>query len=265
MKTKYLIILLILIINFSCREKSFYEVKVDNPVFIPNTVFVSSEDLSDPKFRELKNKYQLDTVFHGEQEELKRILLLRNWIRGKIDISDFENSYPGSDYAEGILDAALKGHGFHCGHYMIVQNAIMNAYGYVTRCLGAGPGIKGGPDGHYGMNEIWINQFQKWFLSDAKYNHHFEKNGIPLSALEIRDEYLKNKAVDIVLVKGPERKPIPGDKVANQKGEMIEWTKERFAQTYTWLEWESANNRYTEWPGNSHEDRKSTRLNSSHS
>ena len=253
MMTKYLIILLILVINFSCREKSFYEVKVDNPGFIPNTVFVSSEDLSSPKFRELKNKYQLDTVFHGEQEELKRILLLRNWIREKIDISDFENSYPGSDYAEGILDAALKGHGFHCGHYMIVQNAIMNAYGYVTRCLGAGPGIKGGPDGHHGMNEIWINQFQKWFLSDAKYNHHFEKNGIPLSALEIRDEYLKNKAVDIVLVKGPERKPIPGDKVANQKGEMIEWTKERFAQTYTWLEWESANNRYTEWPGNSHE------------
>jgi hypothetical protein len=46
--------------------------------------------------------------------------------------------------------------------------------------------------------------------------------------------------------------PIPGDKVANKKGEMIEWTKERFAQTYTWIEWESSNNRYTGWPGNSH-------------
>jgi hypothetical protein len=252
MKTKYLIPLLIVVINFFCREKSFYEVKVDNPGFIPNTVFISSEDLSAPKFRELRDKYQLDTIFHGEQDELKRILLLRDWIRGKINIGDFENSYPGDGYAEGILDAALKGHGFHCGHYMIVQNAIMNAYGYVTRCLGAGPGVKGGPDGHHGTNEIWSNQFQKWFLSDAKYNHHFEKNGVPLSALEIRDEYLKNKAVDIVLVKGPEKKPILGDKVANAKGEMIEWTKERFAQTYTWLEWESANNRYTEWPGNSH-------------
>ena len=252
MKTKYLIALLIVVINFFCREKSFYEVKVNNSDFIPNTVFVSSEDLSSPKFRELKDKYQLDTIFHGEQDEFKRILLLRDWIRAKIEIGDFENSYPGDGYAEGILDAALKGHGFHCGHYMIVQNATMNAYGYVTRCLGAGPGVKGGPDGHHGTNEIWSNQFQKWFLSDAKYNHHFEKNGIPLSALEIRDEYLKNKAVDIVLVKGPDRKPILGDKVANVKGEMIEWTKERFAQTYTWLEWESANNRYTEWPGNSH-------------
>ena len=253
MKTKLLGALLVMMLHFSCREKSFHQLAADNTDFIPNTVFVSAEDLSSPKFRALREKYQLDTIFHGEKDEFKRILMLRNWIRGKIMIGDFEDSYPGDGYAEGILDAALNGHGFHCGHYMIVQNAIMNAYGYVTRCLGAGPGVKGGPDGHHGMNEIWLNKYKKWFLSDAKYNHHFEKNGIPLSALEIRDEYLKNKAADVVLVKGPERIPITGDKVANKKGEMIEWTKERFAQTYTWLEWESSSNRYSAWPANSHD------------
>ena len=222
MKKKYLSPLLIVMINLFCREKSFHELKVDTTDFIPNTVFASGENLSSPKFRTLKEKYLLDTVFHGEQNEFKRILLLRDWIRERIKISDFENLYPGDGYAEAILDAALKGHGFHCGHYMIVQNAIMNAYGYVTRCLGAGAGVKGSADGHHGMNEIWLNQYQKWFLSDAKYNHHFERNGIPLSALEIRDEYLKNKAVEIVLVKGPERVPILSDKVANEKGEMVE-------------------------------------------
>ena len=41
---------------------------------------------------------------------------------------------------------------------MIVQNALMNAYGYVTRCLGSGPGVKNGIDGHHGMNEIWLNK-----------------------------------------------------------------------------------------------------------
>jgi len=253
MRTKFLSILLIIIFYSSCREKSFHQLKEDNNDFIPNTVFVSAEDLSSPKFAALRENYQLDTIFHGEQDEFKRILLLRNWIRQKIMISDFEDSYPGESYAEGILDAALKGHGFHCGHYMIVQNAIMNAYGYVTRCMGAGPGVKGGPDGHHGMNEIWLNKYKKWFLSDAKYNHHFEKNGIPLSALEVRAEYLKNKAADVVLVKGPERTPITGDKVANKKGKMVEWTKERFAQTYTWLEWESYSNRFTGWPKNSHD------------
>jgi hypothetical protein len=124
----------------------------------------------------------------------------------------------------------------------------MNANGYVTRCLGSGPGVKGGPDGHHGINEIWLNKYHKWFLSDAKYNHHFEKNGIPLSALEIRDEYLRNKAADVILVKGVDRTPIEYDEIANDKGVYIKKTKEQFAQWYTWLEWEISNDRYTAWP-----------------
>jgi len=237
------------ILAVSCAEKKpFTVVRSSEPEYVENTVFSSFEDLTSPKFGALKAKYQIDTVFHGEEDEFKRMLLLRNWIRTVINIGDFEDDYPGDGYADRILDAGLKGQGFHCGHYMIVQNAVMNSYGYVTRCLGAGPGVKGGPDGHHGINEIWSNKFHKWFLSDAKYNHHFEKGGIPLSALEIRDEYLKNKAADIVLVKGPARNPIESDGVANKDGKMVSWSKERFAQTYTWIEWESGNNRFTNWP-----------------
>ncbi len=252
MKLKSILISILLMAGCS-GKKPMSQVAIDNPPFIENTAFTSFEDLSSPKFKSLREKYQLDTVFHGEEDEFKRMLLLRDWIRTVIQISDFEESYPGDDFTEGILDAALAGQGFHCGHYMIVQNAVMNSYGYVTRCIGAGPGVKGGPNGHHGINEIWSNQFQKWFLSDAKYNHHFEKDGIPLSALEIRDAYLKNKASDVTLVKGPDRKQILNDGVLNSKGEMVPITKERFAQTYTWIEWESVNNRFTAWPDNSSE------------
>lgn len=219
-----------------------------NPPLIKNTAFELYEDLSSPKFENLKARYQIDTVFHGEQDEFKRQLILRNWIRSIISISDFEPSYPGNNYPDNILEEALKGQGYHCGHYMVVQNAVMNAYGYVTRCLGAGPGVKGGPDGHHGINEVWSNQFKKWYLSDAKYNHHFEKNGIPLSALEIRDEYLKNKVADVILVKGPDREPVTSDYLADNTGKMKELTKERFAQTYTWIEWDKYNDNYVNWP-----------------
>lgn len=228
------------------------EMSASNPLMKKNTAFSGFEDLVSPKFRALREKYKIDTVFHGEQDEFRRMLLLRDWIRSIIHIADFEASYPGEGYPEMILDAALKGQGYHCGHYMIVQNAVMNSFGYVTRCLGAGPGVAGGPDGHHGINEVWSNKFHKWFLSDAKYNHHFEKNGIPLSALEIRDEYLKNKAADIALVKGPDRVPIEKDFVANAKGVMIAHSKADFAQTYTWIEWESYNDRYTNWPESGH-------------
>ncbi len=249
MKAKYGLVILLSLMLFNCSEKKALSVDHrGNPPVKKNTAFKGFEDLSSPKFQALKDKYQLDTIFHGEQDEFRRMLLLRNWIRGVVHISDYEPNYPGDGYPEKILDAALKGQGYHCGHYMIVQNAVMNSYGYVTRCLGAGPGVKGGPDGHHGINEIWSNKYQKWFLSDAKYNHHFEKNGIPLSALEIRDEYLKNKVADVVLVKGPDRTPIETDGVANAKGKMVQHSKADFAQTYTWIEWESYNDRYTNWP-----------------
>jgi hypothetical protein len=183
----------------------------------------------------------LDTIFHGETDEFKRVLLLRHWIKSVIAINDFGDPYPGEGYAEGILDAALKGQGYHCGHYMTVQNAVMNAFGYVTRTLGAGPGVKGGPDGHHGINEIWLNKYNKWFLSDAKYDHHFEKNGIPLSAMEIRDEYLKNKAADIIKVKGPEMIPFDIDSETGL-------SRVQNAQTYTWIEWHAYNNMFIVWP-----------------
>ncbi len=236
-----LIIALISILMAGCGKRQYFAVDVDNPKFIPNTVFTGSEDLTSPKFKHLIEKYQLDTIFHGETNELKRILLLRHWIKSKIKIDDFGDPYPGGGYVEGILDAALEGQGYHCGHFMKVQNAIMNAYGYVTRTLGAGPGVKGGPDGHHGIDEIWLNDYNKWFLSDAKYDHHFEKGGIPLSALEIRDEYLKNKAADIIKVKGPERTPTDVDPETGTN-------KERSAQTYTWVEFHGHNDMFTVFP-----------------
>lgn len=240
MKITFLAALFLLILT-GCNNSEYVIEELDNPQYKPNVEFIGQEDLNHPGFQHLKEKYQLDTIFHGETDEFKRILMLRNWIRTVISINDHADPYPGGGYVEGILDAALEGQGFHCGHFMKVQNGIMNAYGYVCRTLGAGPGVKGGPDGHHGINEIWLNDYQKWFLSDAKYDHHFEKNGVPLSALEIRDEYLKNKAADIIRVKGPERIPTPYDAETGTS-----W--ERSAQTYTWIEYHTHNDMFTVWP-----------------
>jgi hypothetical protein len=165
MKVK-IVIAVFAVIFFNCNTRSYNVADVKNPEFISNSVFKSYEDMSSPKFSHLIEKYRLDTIFHGETDEFKRVLLLRHWIKSVIAINDFGDPYPGEGYAEGILDAALKGQGYHCGHFMTVQNAVMNAFGYVTRTLGAGPGVKGGPDGHHGINEIWLNKYNKWFLSE---------------------------------------------------------------------------------------------------
>lgn len=235
---------LALLLGFGCSNRTFVETKVENPAFVPDTLFTSFEDLSSPKFAALKTKYQLDTIFHGETDELKRILLLRHWIRKTIKIDNY-GPYPGDGSVESILDEAIKGHGYHCGHYAAVQNAIFSAYGYVSRCLLADVGVPVDfidGEGHHAINEVWLNSLHKWFMIDAKYECHFEKNGVPLSALEIRDEYFKNKAADVTLVKGPDRVPTATYPELNNR------PKENFARIYTWLSWGKHNNRYVNWP-----------------
>ena len=241
MKARDFIFILLILALAGCGQKEYFQVKTENPPFRPNTVFLSREDLTSPKFAHLVNKYQLDTVFHGETDEFKRIILLRHWIKTHIKIDLKNPHYSGDGYVDGILDAALQGEGFHCGHFARVQNGILNAYGYVTRFIGAGPGVAREFDGHHGTNEVWLNKYHKWMLIDAKYEHHFEKDGIPLSALEIRDEYLKNNAADVVMLKGPNQTPTDFDREIGQP-------KEAFAQTLTWITWQGNGNFFTAWP-----------------
>lgn len=245
MKIRLMLFVVSVLLFISCHTKEpFRQAITENPEFVPNTVFVGYEDLNSPKFKELQKKYRLDTIFHGENDEFKRILMLRHWIKTIIHIDNI-GPYPGDGSPESILDEALRGHGFLCGHYMAVQNAVTNSYGYVTRCLGCGEGFPNEIEGHHGVNEIWLNTYHKWFLCDAKYDCHFEKNGIPLSALEIHDEYVKNKGADIQLTKGP-------DRIASEVfPEVNNRTKEEFARIYNWVSWNKYNIKYISWPKDS--------------
>jgi len=212
-----------------------------NPPYRPNKVFEGFENLNSPKFADLQKKYRIDTVFHGEKDEFRRILLLRQWVRKLIRI-DNAGPYPDDGSVESILDEAIKGHGFHCGHYMAVMNAVLNSYGYVTRCLRADVGVPVDfveSEGHHAVNEVWVNSYRKWVIIDAKYDMHFEKQGIPLSAMEVRAEYLRNKAADLIIVAGPDRKR--KDVFPELKNRNVE----RFARIYTWLSWDKQGNRYT--------------------
>jgi len=228
-----------LLASNAAESSGRYElIEAENPVFRGNHLFVSHENLRSPRFRQLLDRYDLEKVVEGQTNEFKRILLLRHWIKKNIRIENDNPTVTRGD-AFGILDAALKGGGFHCGHFMVVQNAVLNAFGYVTRCLGVGPGgTPDSPGGHHGVNEVWSNDFRKWVLIDAKYDTHFEKNGIPLSALEVRDELLRNGAVDLACMQGPDRRPVDGPE-----------EPEGGPATYRWLTWEIQGDRHSNWPG----------------
>lgn len=249
MKDKIRVLIILGLFITCCNsKKQFHQTEMDNPEFIPNTLFIYYKDSSYHKFHTMKEKYRLDTIFHGEQDEFKRIMLLRNWIHKVIPLTpDGVVRYPGDGTAAGILDEALKGHEFHCAYFMIVHAEIMNACGYRARVINVDEGELNLPNqiAHHGTNEVWSNTYHKWFFSDAMFDCHFEKKGIPLSALEIRDEYLKNKAADVSMVYGPERKPLVIYPDKNER------TKEIFTRVFTWIAWFKQSDIYSNWDNGS--------------
>lgn len=209
---------------------------IRNPDCRPNELFPAFESFYSPRLAELRQRYQLDGVVKNEADEWKRMLLLRHWIHTHIRIEN-EHPTPTEDDAIAILDAALKGGGFHCAHFSRVQGAVLNSYGYVARRLGVGPGTME-RGGHHGVNEVWVNKFAKWVLIDAKYDLHFEKDGVPLSALEIRDEVWKDNAKSVKQYFGLDGK--------TRSQTFPDW--EVSAETYRWCSWETSTNYFTAMP-----------------
>lgn len=231
---------------------------VENPQFRPSQIFFRFEDIRSAPFDELRRRFAFAEAVKGVEGEFERILRLRQWMFNTLKV-DASKPNPPMD-AISILAQGPSGGPFECAHAMIVQNAVMNAMGYVTRCLQPGPGQQENTylaAGNHGVNEIWSNTHRKWFISDAEFDGHFEKGGVPLSALEIRDEYLKNGAKDVDLVVGPERKKVQprllfsphcyrfvsyelaGDRHTQSgwaSGALAVWEDEYF-KTHTWYRW----------------------------
>jgi hypothetical protein len=233
--------------------------QVANPEFRPSQVFFQFENITSPPFDELRRRFPFAEAVKGVDDEFERILLLRHWLFTTLKV-DMTKPDPPHD-AISILTQGPSGGPFECSHAMIVQNAVLNAMGHVTRCVQAGPGGEENAyltAGNHGVNEIWSNKLRKWILSDAEFDGHFEKGGVPLSALEIRDEYLKNQAKDVDLVVGPDRKKVQprllfsphcyrfvcyelaGDRHTQSgwtSGAPVVWEDEYF-KTHTWYRWE---------------------------
>ncbi len=223
------------------EEGRFVVLPIENPRYCGNELFRAFENYYSPRVRQLRERYNLDTIVADETDEWQRILLLRHWIKSTIAIDNRNPTETRGD-TFAILDAALDGGKFHCAHFSIVQHAVLNSFGYVTRRLGCGPGLKD-DGGHHGVNEVWVNKFAKWVLIDAKYDVHFEKDQVPLSALEIRDEVWRDGAQSVVRVVGPDRRPMTPDL------ETGEW--ETQPGTYRWCSWETSTNRFTTFPAKS--------------
>jgi hypothetical protein len=97
-----------------------------------------------------------------------------------------------------ILRLSSEGQSFHCSHFAAVYMQCSVSLGWTARYFF----LRNIKEEEHAVNEIWSNELQKWIFIDVTWNIHIEKDGVPLSILEIRNEWIKNEGRDVEYVYG---------------------------------------------------------------
>ena len=165
------------------------------------------DSFGNPKLQELRDRYHLDQVVASGRDEFDRQVRLMDWVHQQFP--KFGHPTTQCRGALEILRAIEEGHTFFCAQYAQLLVSAAASLGWIDRPLALrrhqGVAKVGGSTEH-SVTEIWSNQHRKWVMLDPTSNLYLEKNGIPLNASEIRQEWFLNDGADLVFVIGKERK-----------------------------------------------------------
>lgn len=160
-----------------------------------------------PKLSTLRNTYRLNEVVASGGNEFEQQLLLMNWVHHQF--GRFGHPSVKVRGALEILNAVREGHTFFCSQYAEVLVSCAASLGWINRPLALrrhqGVAKVGGSTEH-SVTEIWSNQHRKWIMLDPTSNMYLEKDGVPLNAQEIRQEWFYHQGTNLGFVIGPEQK-----------------------------------------------------------
>jgi len=158
-----------------------------------------------PIYQRLRDKLNLGQLISGCQAEFDQLVVIRDWLRGK-----WAHGWDGTRLltnALEILEEVEQGKEFHCWYFTMVYCACLSALGFQARPIAIG---KANTDfiPRDEMNishvtaEVWSNEFGKWVVMDTDANCHYEQEGIPLSAYEVRRAWLQGQKGKVKRISG---------------------------------------------------------------
>jgi hypothetical protein len=164
------------------------------------------DSATNPKLKELREKYRLEAVVAAGKDEFERQVILMDWVHNRF--RKFGQPSRSTKGALEILEGIEQGGTFFCTQYAQLMASAAASIGWVDRVLALrrhqGVNAKGGSTEH-STTEIWSNQHRKWVMLDPTSNMYLEKGGVPLNAWEIRQEWFYHDGKELVFVIGKER------------------------------------------------------------
>ena len=165
------------------------------------------DSFANPKLKELRERHHLDDVVAAGRDEFDRQVRLMDWAHHRFQ--KFGRPSTPCRGALEILDAIREGHTFFCQQYAELFVSAAASLGWIDRPLALrrhqGVAKVGGSTEH-SVTEIWSNQYRKWVMLDPTLNLYLEKDGVPLNAWEIREQWFRAGADKLVFVMGKDRK-----------------------------------------------------------
>jgi len=165
------------------------------------------DTFDNPKLKELRERYKLDEVVAPGKTEFEKQALLLDWVHHQF--KKFGKPSANVKGALEILQAIDTGNTFFCAQYGDVMVSSAASLGWIDRSLALRRhqgGNKNGGSTEHTSSEIWSNQYGKWVMFDPTANMYIEKDGIPQSAYEVRQEWFYHDGKDLVFLMGKERK-----------------------------------------------------------
>lgn len=177
----------------------------------------------EPRLGELRRRYRLDEVVAPASNDFEALLRLRDWSRGRFRRADYQPIMEDFD-ALAVLDRDLRNergapfdprvHIDPCHFFPMLFAEVALAMGYQARLVQ----ISHEGRAWHGMVEVWTNHFRKWVALDAELCLHYERDGVPLSLLEVHEERYAPDGPRLRIVRGRPEGSDPSPTLASPLG-----------------------------------------------
>ena len=174
-------------------------VEADNRPLAYSSHRFSYMSTDEPRAKVLRERWKLDQVVGPAKTEFEAFTRLRQWVR-----EQWEDGWNmgGLDYCppwDALVILELAGQQLAlgmCTHYASVFTQCCAALGFTARTQIMRS---------HCITEVWSNDYGKWVTmdpggdsnDDTKFTYHFERHGVPLTALEAHTAWVNDDLDDI--------------------------------------------------------------------
>ncbi len=135
---------------------------------------------------ELRTTYQLDSLVKDCTSDFEKVTTIQSWVQSRWEHDGM--NVPEKKDALYILQEAEKGRRFRCVEYSLVAGQCLSSLGFKVRGLGLMTkdisDVKWG--GGHAVNEVYLDDVQKWVFIDPQFDVMTVKDSIPLNAVELQ-------------------------------------------------------------------------------